>query len=706
MKKFYFIFICFSSFFVFSQEISLENIWKKGEFFENKGKSFRWMTNDSFYTDLQDQKYVIQYLATTGKIQDTLFRTNELKIQDYTFSENEQKILLTTKSANLYRHSVKAVYYIYDRITRKLFSINQSKIFNPTFSKDASKVAYTYDNNLYYFDCVTKKTHQITNDGKWNNLLNGRTDWVTEEEFSFTKAFWWNDNATKITFLSFNEQQVPIYNMQIWGQKKYPKNYSFKYPKAGEKNAEVFLLSYDLLSNKIDTLIEGKDNYLIHGKWLNTKDFIIQQLDRDQQNLDVLKINVRTKNILSVYSEQTTNYVESIPYIFYYKHRFLITSEQDGYNHLYWVKNQRLTAITQGKWDVKDILYVDEDQKLIYYTSTEENFAEQHLYVVNFKGKNKQKITTKKGYHYVKMSSKATFFVDYYSSLTQPKQITLCKINETKNNIVLEDNNVLKQKLVMDSSFVYPQLFSFQADTFQLNGWMMKPDNIQKNKKYPVLMYVYGGPGYQTVQNRWQGVNFIWYQMLVKAGYIVVSVDGRGTGGRGSDFKKATYGQLGALETQDQITTAKYLSTLSFVDSNRIGIWGWSFGGYLSSLCIMKGSDVFKMGIAVAPVTSWRFYDSVYSERYLGQPKNNEEGYDQNSPINFAEQLKGKYLLIHGTGDDNVHYQNAIMLQNALIKANKKFDTFMFPDRNHGIYGGNTRFYLYQLMTDYILENL
>ncbi len=708
MKKYYFIIFCFYPLFLIAQEISLKNIWLKGEFFEKKGRSFRWMTNDLFYTDLKEQKYIIQYEALTGKVKDTIFISNELKIQNYQFSYDEQKILLTTETKKLYRYSKRAIYYVYDCTTQQLFPITIFKIFNPTFSKDASKVAYTFGNNLYYFDCLTQKTHQITKNGEWNKLLHGRTDWVTEEEFTFTKAFWWNDNATKLTFLSFDEKDVPVYDMQMWGKENYPTNYSFKYPKAGENNAEVSLMCYDLITHQLDTLINGElsKNYLVHGQWINNKKFVIQQLNRNQQILDLLTIDVTTKKISSSYTEETTTYVETISHLFYHNEQFLITSEQNGFNHLYWVNKQRKFPVTKGKWNVKDILYIDKDKELIYYTSTEESFAQQHLYVINFKGRNKRKITKEKGSHYVKMSSKGTFFVDYYSSLLEPLTVTLYKSKNLKQVTVLEGNLKLKEKISKEVDFAYPDLFSIKIDTFSLNGWMMKPKNMEKSKKYPVLMYVYGGPGHQTVQNRWQGANFIWYQLLVKAGYIIVSIDGRGTGGRTTAFKKCTYGQLGALETQDQIAAASYLKTLPFVDNTRVGIWGWSFGGYLSSLCMMKGDGMFKMGIAVAPVTSWRFYDSVYSERYLGQPKDNAKGYDQNSPIHFADNLKGKYLLIHGTGDDNVHYQNAIALQNALIKANKKFDTFMFPDRNHGIYGGNTRFYLYQLMTDYILKNL
>lgn len=708
MKKYNFIVFYLLSMLVFGQEISLENLWLKGVFSSKYVQSFSWMSDNQYYTELKNQQFVVQYKVSNKEIVDTLLKVTEFKIDDYELSADEQKILIFTEKENLYRHSYSSICYVYERQNGIFYKIDEEKIFNPTFSNDGNQIVYTKKNNLYLYDVATKKTIAITTNGKWNELLNGQADWVTEEEFSFTKAFWWNPTNQQIAFLTFNESEVPVYDMQTWNNDLYPQNYSFKYPKAGEKNAKLQLCLYDLKTQKTTILLEENTHYLLKIQWINANELVLERLNRSQNELEVLKINVLTKEKNILYKESSTQYVEVVELQHaFLKDNFLISSEKSGYRHLYLIDYQgnELKQLTKGNWEIEELIYVNEETKKIYYTSTEKKFSERHLYEIDFNGENKKQLTKEEGVHHISMSSNGLYFIDYYSSFDKPLQVVLQKTGE-EEQIFLEQNQGLQEKL-QKQEIVYPELFSFtNPDGTLLNGWIMKPKNLKKKQKCPVLMFVYGGPGYQTVLNQWGGGNFIWYQLLVQKGYVIVSVDGRGTGGRGANFKKSTYGMLGNLEYQDQISTANYLKTLSFIDANRIGIWGWSFGGYVSSLCMTKGNGLFKMGIAVAPVTNWRFYDSMYSERYLGIPQENPKGYDENSPVHFANQLQGNYLLIHGTGDDNVHYQHAIAMQNALIKANKRFDMFSFPDRNHGIYGGNTRYYLYQLMTNYILEKL
>lgn len=708
MKKYYFIIVFCFSIFSFAQKISLESLWLKGEYWGKYVQTFSWMLDNEYYTELKSQQFIIKYKIEDKEIIDTILKVSDIKINNYHFSKDEQKILLFTEKENLYRHSYSSICYLYDRKKQKLTKIDTSNILNPTFSLDGNQIAYTKNNNLYIYDIAKKESLAITQNGKWNELLNGRADWVTEEEFSFTKAFWWNSTSKQLAYLTFNEKEVPVYDMQTWKNDLYPKNYSFKYPKAGEKNASVQLCLYDLETEKTSILLDETEHYLLKIQWINTNEFVVERLNRLQNKLEVLKINVLTQEKTLIYEESSNEYVEVVEQQSYFSEDyFLISSEKSGFRHLYLYDYQgkKIKQLTKGDWEIDHLNYVNEKTTKIYYTSTEKSFSERHLYEIDFDGKNKIQLTKEEGVHRIKMSSNGLYFIDYYSSSQKPLQVILQKIGESKE-IFLEQNQELQTKL-KEQDIIYPESFSFtNSEGIKLNGWMMKPKKIKRKQKCPVLMFVYGGPGYQTVLNKWGGINFLWYQLLVEKGYVIVSVDGRGTGGRGAKFKKSTYGQLGNLEYTDQIETANYLKKLSFIDENRLGIWGWSFGGYVSSLCMTKGNGIFKMGIAVAPVTNWRFYDSMYSERYLGIPQENAKGYDENSPVHFADKLQGDYLLIHGTGDDNVHYQHAITMQNSLIKANKKFDMFSFPDRNHGIYGGNTRYYLYQLMTNYIFQKL
>lgn len=720
MKKFIFsILIGFGSVLTFAENdstITLNEIWEDYSYFPKSAPTFNWFS-DTAYTVLKGKKGVqaiLKYGVSGQKIIDTLFSIKnhtsaqsseslKRKINDYKFNQDQSIILILNNKKNLYRHSTSYSAYVVGIETDYFTYIPRDKIFNPQFSPDGKHLAYSSENNLFIFNLEKKKETQITFDGQWNKIINGRADWVYEEEFSFTQAYEWSPSGKKIAFLRFNESEVKEYNMQVWSNPLYPKDYRFKYPKAGEKNAQVNLLCYDLNTKNIKAIYEGQDDYIPRIYWMNDNTISYQWLNRQQNNWKLIHHNLSNSKEKLVSEEKNKTYVE-VSDIHYSKESLFYTSEKSGFNHIYnyTFKTGKSIQITNGKWEISHINFVDEKQNRIYYTSTEFSSMERHPFKIDFQGNKKICLNPLPGTH--RIQTNGTYVLDFFSSSTEPKIVSL--LDKEGNRIkVLQNNGNLKNKLAQ-KEIAIPEFTSYPINGENLNAFVLKPVNFDATKKYPVLMFIYGGPGIQTVKNSWLGPNYLWYQILLQKGYIIVSVDGRGTGGKGANFKKSTYGNLGGYESDDQIAVAKQLAKLSYIDSSRIGIWGWSFGGYLSSLCLMKANDVFKMAIAVAPVTSWRFYDSIYTERYLNTPQLNSEGYDKNSPITYADKLKGSFLLVHGTGDDNVHIQNSLKLQEALIKSNKQFTSFFYPDKNHGIYGGNTRLHLYQMMTDFIVKEL
>ena len=703
------------------EKITLEDIWSKGTFRSESVRGINWMNDGGFYSSLEragEVNNIVKNKITTGERAGIIVNgstlvpegsSDPIQFDGYRFNADETKILFTTETEYIYRRSSKSIYYLYDTYTKKITPLSSGKQMFATYSPDAKKVAFVKDNNLYYLDLVTKKETKITNDGKKNEIINGWCDWVYEEEFGFAKAFSWSPDGSKIAFYKFNETEVPEYNMQMWGE-LYPEDYRFKYPKAGEKNSIVEIKIYDTKTAKTTNVNVGaeKDQYIPRIKWTNTSSkLFVYRMNRLQNKLEILETNSSNGDTKVLLKEENETYVEIYDDVKFLQKGFIMASEKDGYKHLYYYgwDGKLINQITKGKWDVVTLKGVDEKKKVVYFTSAETSATQRGFYRVNLDGTKKKALTTSLGTHNIDMSPDTKYFIDTYSSGNKPPVYSLYKGYSGKLVKMLKENKALEGKM-KEYNFASMEFFQFStSENVTLNGYMIKPSNFDPTRKYPVLMHVYGGPGINTVNDRWGGANFAWYQMLAQNGYIIVSIDGRGTGYRGAKFKKVTYGQLGKFESDDQIEGANYLAKLPYIDENRIGIWGWSFGGYMTSLSLTK-TDKFKMGIAVAPVTTWRYYDSIYTERYLGLPKDNKDGYDNNSPIQFADKMSGKYLLIHGTGDDNVHYQNAVDYQNALIKAGKQFDSFYYPNRNHGIYGGNTRLHLYQMMTNYILENL
>lgn len=709
------------------KDITLEDIFVKRTF-QSKGVwGIRSMNNGEHYTTLGSNKmgqYIVRYEYKTGNAVDTLLTSRDLRpegvkleesgisIEDYEFSSDESKILVASESEAIYRHSTRDNYYIYDLKSKKtIFISSGGKQMYADFSPDGSKVGFVRDNNLYLYDVATGKEKAITNDGKWNHIINGATDWVYEEEFSFDQAWHWSPDGSKIAFYRFDESKVKEFNMQKFGT-LYPTDYRFKYPKAGEDNSTVEIFLYDVKTGqKIKADLGAAYEYIPRIQWASASQLSVQKLNRLQNKLELMLVDGSTGKSKLILTESSDTYLEINDNLTFLPNgkEFLWTSERDGFNHIYRydMSGTLVNQLTSGQWEVTSIKGFSDKSGTVFYTSTEVSPMEKNLYSVGIDGKNKKRFSELPGTNDAQFNATYTYCIHSNAEANKPAAQILRNVADGSEIRVLEDNNGLQRKL-SDYNLVKKEFFNFKTSGgTSLNGWMMKPAELKAGQKYPVLMFVYGGPGSNTVNNQWGG-DFFWYQMLCSKGYIIVSVDNRGTGGRGKKFRDCTYRQLGKFETEDQIEAAKYLGGLNYIDKDRIGIWGWSYGGYMSSLCITKGADVFKMAMAVAPVTNWRYYDNIYTERYMGLPQDNGSGYDDNSPISHVDKIKGKYLLVHGTGDDNVHFQNTVEMTTAIQKANRQFTLMIYPDMNHGMGNnkGSGRYHLYQLMTEYILNNL
>ncbi|MFL5730708.1 MAG: S9 family peptidase [Cytophagaceae bacterium] len=703
------------------KDITLEDIWQKGVFSPEYFEGFNWMNDDHYFTRLEygnnEFPDLIKFDVLHAEPVGTLVKSTELtyngkpiSIEEYEFSPDEKKILISEDVQHIYRRSSKATYYVYDLTTKKITKLSERPISNVSFSPDSRMAAYTRDNNLFCVDLSSMKETTITSDGAVNKIINGSTDWVYEEEFEFTRAYFWSPDNKKIAYYRFDESEVKEYNMQLWTG-LYPQDYRFKYPKAGEKNSVIGIQIYDLASSASKRVDLGKetDIYVPRIKWSEDNRLAVFKMNRHQNELDILLVSGTASDVQTIYSEKNKTYIEINDDLFFLKDKkhFLITSERDGFRHLYKydLTGKPVAQLTQGNWELSKFLGADESTGLAYFTSAEVSPLERYLYSVQLDGKNKRKLSDGKGTHEIEMSPAFHYYLDNFSDANTP---TVTSLRKNSGKLVKEliNNSALQSRIDLYRTGKV-EFFEFKTpDNVSLNGWMIKPAGFDASKKYPVMLTVYGGPGSQSVTNEWEGMNYFWYQMLAQKGYVIVSVDNRGTGGRGADFKKMTQNQLGKIETQDMINAASYLGSLPYIDKSRIGIFGWSFGGYMSSLALTVGADYFKTAIAVAPVISWRFYDTIYTERFLGLPSENAAGYDENSPISHASKLKGNYLLIHGSADDNVHIQNSMAMQDALVKANKQFDLFYYANKNHGIYGGITRYHLYKKMTDFIYGKL
>ena len=706
-----------------TKKITVEDIWNDFKFYPRGVAGYTAMPKSDYYTVIK-RAGIERYSFATGERVDMLLSNADLerlsngavnisKVSGYEFSSDEKRMVIAVEEESIWRRSSLAFYYVYDLVNKTLTMVadTNTKLHFAFLSEDGSKVLFARDCDLFYQDMATGKITRITNDGKENAILNGYADWVYEEELDMSSAASWSPDGTKIAFLRFDESRVKEYNFALYDN-LYPTDFKYKYPKAGEDNSLVDVYIYDVATAQL-TKIDLGDNsncYFPRVYWLpNSTDAVVLKLNRHQNQLDFIRYNTVTKAQDIIYTDKNDKWLDVTDDYYFLKDgkTMIVTSERDGFNHIYKVTlGGEIKQLTSGKWEVNKIQYVNEAKKQIYYLSNESGVLNRDLYVVNFDGKKKALISSGDGWNQTVFSPNGNFYRNQYSNLNTLPIYTIRDAKGKELRVLNDNQNV--QNTMNEYGFVKREIISFTtADGTQLNGWMMKPANFDPNKKYPVMMNCYGGPGSQQVENAYQSAqDYAFYQMLAQHGYISVCVDGRGTATRGDEFKKIIYQQMGKYEAIDQIATANWLKTLPYVDGNRIGIWGWSFGGYLSALSMFRGEGAFKMAISVAPVTNWRYYDNVYTERFMRTPQENPDGYDMNSPTTYANQLNGKYLLIHGTADDNVHFQNAMELIKGLNEAGVEYDQFFFPNKNHFILGGNTRTYLYTKLAKYILENL
>lgn len=706
-----------TSTFAQTKQISVEEIYN-GSFKSAGLEALRSMKNGKQYTLLNENqtsgntsldKYDYKTLTKVETIVSSQNLEGVESFSAYGFNADESKLILATELEPIFRHSKLGIFYVYDIATKALTKISASKIQEPSISPNGKQVVYAENNNLYLFDIASKNTLQLTSDGEKNKIINGITDWVYEEEFAFVKAYEWNSDGSKIAFLRFDETNVPEFSMDVYGTDLYQKQNVFKYPKAGEENAKVSLHMLDMKSKKIAKVDLGEPYYIPRIKWMNNPNKLsVQTINRHQNHLKLHAVDASNNSVEVLLEETDEAYVDITDNLtFLADDSFIWTSEEDGWNHIYLYSEEGplMNQITKGNWEVTNYYGYDQNEDRIYYQSTENGSINRGVYSVSSSGDEKKELAVANGTNSADFSSNFTYFINTYSSTSTPNTYTLHNSLTGKKVKDIKDNTALVDKL-KGYNMSQKEFSTISINGNELNMYMIKPKDFDASKKYPLLMYQYSGPGSQSVANKWNGDRDYWHQILAAQGNVVACVDGRGTGLQGRDFKKVTYMNLVKYETEDQIAAAKKLSELPYIDEERTGIWGWSYGGHMSTNCLLRGNDVFEVAIAVAPVTSWRFYDTIYTERFMRTPAENPGGYDDNSPFNYPELLKGKYLLIHGSGDDNVHVQNSMRMIEALIQANKQFDWAIYPDKAHSIRGGNTRIQLYNKMTNFLKSNL
>jgi dipeptidyl-peptidase-4 len=704
---------------VFSQDLTVERIWKNYEFNPKRVGGFKSMSDGEHYTNVKEgnsiYKFSLNDVNDKGAVvldgAKLLVDGKKLAFDDYEFNSDETKVLLLTNVESIYRRSYEAVYYLYDLTSQKLTPLDpdHSPQTLAEYSPDGTKVSFIHGNDLFVKTLANGKVEKLTEDGKRNKIINGTTDWVYEEEFSITKAYGWSPDSKYIAYLRFDEKKVPEYSMDSYGG-LYPEAYTFKYPKAGEVNSVVTAHCVSLDSKKAQQISLGEYEYIPRLNWSSASNqLIIQTMNRHQSELNYWLVDVVKGKVTSkiFFTEKSKTYIDIDDNLLILKDgkSILRTSEESGYRHIYQLNfDGTVKQVTSGPWDVIDFLGFDESSKQIYFSSAEKGAIHKSIYSVEISGGNKRDLTPTVGYNEAEFLNGMHYFIHTYSNANQAPVYRLCK---SDGSVVreLESNQVFMDKLKKERLST-KQFIEVNANGVKLNASVILPVGFDPSKKYPMYVNVYGGPGHNEVLDAWDGNDYFFHQLLAQKGYIVFQVDPRGTMYQGAEFKKSTYLQLGKLEIEDVMNAVKEYAKNSFVDASRVGIMGWSYGGFMASLGITKGADVFKMAIAVAPVTNWRYYDNIYTERFMRTPQENADGYDRNSPINYVDNVKGKYLLIHGSSDDNVHFQNTMDMTSAMVKANKQFELFVYPNKNHGIYGGNTRNHLFQMMLNFIETNL
>ncbi|MBM4168811.1 MAG: S9 family peptidase [Ignavibacteria bacterium] len=722
---FFFLFV-FGSSIVFSQDKKLTNelIHGSGPFTTRSPANVRWIQGGKSFsyqeTDPETPAVRLRVHSVSSGRDEVILDTKALTSGDkpfsfsgYQWSPDEKSILFTTAPpARQYfsRAMPSGPLFLYDLAHKTLRKVTDGgeRVYNQKFSPDGKLIGYVRENNIYVLDIASGRESRMTQDGALS-VINGKFDWVYEEEFGIRDGWRWSGDGKQIAFWQLDEERVPQFNMINHGSLRSDLM-PMKYPKAGDPNSVVRIGVVDLATNRTvwQDIGNSADQYIPRIQWMpGTGRLAITRLNRLQNRVELLSADITSGQTKPFFSETEKTWIDIHDDLTFLKRgdAFLWTSDRDGYSHIYLfgmdgnLKNQ----ITRGAWEVINVVHVDEQGGRIFFMAGEKSIFERHLYVVGMDGKGFKRITPGNFSYSVNLSPDGNHFIGTFSTATTPPKTALFS---TTGKLIrmLEENSSVPLSEYTFGSF---EFFKFStSDGVPLNGWMIKPPDFNPAKKYPVLMYVYGGPGSQTVVNAWGGSRYLWHQMLAQEGYIVVSVDNRGTGMRGKEFKSITYRNLGKWEVNDQIEAAKHLRTLPYIDGTRIGIWGWSYGGYMASLSLLVGTDVFKAAVAVAPVTDWKFYDTIYTERFMQRPEDNESGYRESAPITHAAKLKGKLLLVHGTTDDNVHWQNALQLADALQKAGKQFETLYYVNKNHGISGGNTRVHLHDRMTQFLNESL
>ncbi len=708
------------------KNITLEDLNKNYTFYPHSVSGLKSTKDGDSYTAIEERgTQIVKYSYATGKEESTLLDLAKIEdcplkyIDGYELSEDESKVLLYTNTERIYRHSFKANYYVYDFKLREIKPLSTGKQQVATFSPNGDMVAFVKDNDIYINKLKFGTEARITTDGKFNEILNGIPDWVYEEEFSFNKALEWSPSSTELAYIKFNESEVkqfafPVYKGSHPSYEEnalYPGEYEFKYPKAGETNATVEVNVFHIKNRTTKTMKvdDSGEYYIPRIRWTKQEGKLaLLKLNRLQNQFDLLIANTASGVCKTIFTDRNQYYIdESVLDNLQFLdggNYFVYVGEIDGYNHihLYSMAGTKIKQITKGNWDVTEFYGYEAKKKLFYYQAAEKSATQREVYATTIDGKKTTKLSVQDGTNSADFSNNFKYYINYFSSAATPTLVTLHNQNG-KQLRVLEDNKTLTSTLSQYNVAKKEFITLKTSEGVELNAWIVKPINFDANKTYPLLMTQYSGPNSQQVLDQW---SIGWEQYLASEGYIVACVDPRGTGARGEEFRKCTYMNLGKYESDDQIEAAKYLGSLPYIDASRIGIWGWSFGGFMSCSCLSKGDGVFKIGIAVAPVTNWRYYDSIYTERYMRRPQENANGYDENSPINMANNLSGRLFIIHGTADDNVHFQNTMEYVDQLVQSGKQFDMFVYPNRNHSIYGGNTRMHLYNMMSDYVKRNL
>lgn len=708
------------------KELTLDDIFTSSKFAGKGVSGVHWMKDGRHYSfyerDTAAKATNVFIYGVKEKSRFLVVSTTALKLKpedptfrftSYQWSPDESQILFISAPPDreyLSRLTPAGNVFLYTLAShsfRRLTNVAEPQ-YNVKFSPDGSSIALVRSNNIYVLDIASGTEQQLTSDGA-EHIINGKFDWVYEEEFDIADGWRWSPDSKHIAFWRLDENRVPEYTLTEWDS-LHLQLIPMRYPKAGEQNSIVKIGVIDVQTKDIRWMDIGSndDIYIPRIQWTRDPSILsIERLNRAQNLLELLYADIATGSTKVILKEEEEKWIDiSNDLTFLKDGNFVWPSERDGYRHLYLYKGDGslLNQITKGEWEVESLYGIDERSGSLYFSSTEPSPLERHIYKIRLDGKKKIRLTTKPGTHSGNFSPTFEYFLDTFSDISTPHQILLLD-NDGDQKAVIEANEIhaLDDYLLGRTSFI-----SFKtSDGVSLNASILKPADFDSTKSYPVLMFTYGGPGSQIVRNAWsRGTDGLWYSYLAEKGYLVFMIDNRGTGARGKAFKTIGYRNLGKWEVNDHIEAAKYLSTLSYVDKKRIGIWGWSYGGYISSMVILNGADYFKAAIAVAPVTSWRYYDNIYTERYMGTPQNNPEGYKESSPITSASKLKGNFLIIQGTSDDNVHFQNSVNLVAALEKANKQFSVMYYPDKNHGIYGGVTRLHLFTLITNFILENL